>query len=199
MRRLISGLLVTLGLIPSLGAAQTPCQPDDFLVDVATPVSSRINWAGDPVQAILVHPLSLYNQTSLPAGTVLKGKVLAVEPSHGKQSGKIRIGFVLGDPKGGLHLFPAKIATPDGWLSLHEQNTDVWRINPNHSTRLLNQKIEQRLGSSRAVWVSVLGINENTIPDPTSDAFMIRYNRNDVMVGAGDSLKLRIDCFATFP
>lgn len=174
--------------------AQTPCIPQVFSVDMATPVSSRINWVGDPVQAVLVQPLPLPDNTILPAGAVLKGKVLDVKASERSKPGLIKLVFGITKETKTVGLFSAQINTQDGWLRQTDQNTLVWQVNPNHSTRLLNQRIQQRLGSDRAVWASVLGINENFIPNPTSDAFMVRYNRNDVLVGAGDTLKLQLNC-----
>jgi hypothetical protein len=186
-------VLIALGFVfPA--EAQTPCVHEAFSVDMATPVSSRINWVGDPVQAILVEPLVLPDNTTLPAGALLKGKVLDVKASERAKSGVIRLVFEIKTEARAVGLYSAKIDTQDGWLRQTDQNTSVWQVNPNHSTRLLNQRIQQRLGSDRAVWASVLGINENFIPNPNSDAFMVRYNRNDVLVGAGDTLKLQLNC-----
>lgn len=187
------GVMMAFGLVGPVGA-QTPCMPEAFSVDMATPVSSRINWVGDPVQAILVQPLLLPDNTTLPAGALLKGKVLDVKASERSKSGVIKLVFDIRSEAKAVGLYSAKIDTQDGWLRQADQNTPVWQVNPNHSTRLLNQRIQQRLGSNRAVWASVLGINENFIPNPTSDDFMVRYNRNDVLVGAGDTLKLQLNC-----
>lgn len=173
--------------------AQT-CIPDEFNVTMATPVSSRINWVGDSVEAILTQPLALSGQTSLPAGTLLKGKVTQVKSSQDFKAGMIRLIFQKTPGLPGQKDFSAQVATPDGWLRQGDRNTTVWRPSPTRSTRLLNQKVEQRLGSNRAVWASVLGMNQNTIPQVNSDDFMAQYNKNDVMVGAGDSLKLRRSC-----
>ena len=170
------------------------CNPNPFSVTMATPVSSRINWKGDPIQAVLISPLALSTVTVLPAGTLLKGKVADVKAYTPKQPGGLRLTFNMAVPLSGPMPIAAELVTPDGWLRQTERNTPVWQLNPNHSTRLLNEKIQRRLGADRTVWASVLGINENVIPNPTSDAFMIRYNKNDVLVGAGDRIGLRLIC-----
>lgn len=194
MRFLMGFLLLMAGVVPLPTAAQTACPSTAFMVNLATPVSSRINWAGDEIQAVIVHPLTLPDQSTIPAGTLIQGKVQQVSASRGSQSGTIKLTFRLVSRASDLARFAASVATPDGWLRQTDRNTPVWQVNPNHSTRLLNQKIERRLGSNRAVWASVLGINENVIPNPTSDAFMAHYNQHDVLVGAGDTLKLQFVC-----
>jgi hypothetical protein len=181
-------------LISRAEAAQIKCQRQVFKAIMATPVSSRINWAGDPVKAILSQPLEVSPQMTWPAGTMIHGKVAKVNASgHGKP-GRIQLRFMSAVSSIGKAPFQAWPDTPDGWLRLTNQNTDSWRVSPKRSTRLLNQKIQQRLGSNRAVWASVLGMNQNTIPQVDSDNFMQDYNRNDVMVGAGDTLKLQFIC-----
>ncbi len=174
--------------------AQNACNPKPFPVTMATPVSSRINWKGDGIEAVLTHPLPLSATASLPAGTLLKGEVTEVKPYGRKQPGMIRLTFNIAPLLAAPSLLTAQVATPDGWLRQSDRNSPDWQVNANHSTRLLNEKIQRRLGSNRAVWASVLGINENIIPNPTSDAFIVQYNRNDVLVGAGDSILLRLRC-----
>ncbi|WP_373530970.1 hypothetical protein [Vampirovibrio sp.] len=161
---------------------------------MATPVSSRINWVGDRVEAVLSEPLALSPQSTLPAGSLMKGRVAAVKLSARNKPGSIRLQFTLASPLPPHTPFIAQINTPDGWLRQTDENTNSWTVSPLRSTRLLNQKIQQRLGSDRAVWASVLGLNQNTIPAVESDRFMRDYNRNDVMVGAGDRLQLQLLC-----
>lgn len=174
--------------------AQNSCTQQEFAINMATPVSSRINWKGDPIEAVLTHDLPLSSSMILPAGSLLKGKVAAVKSSEDVKKGEIRLTFTIPANQSGSAFFPAQVATPDGWLRQRDENTPVWQLDPNRSTRLLNQKIEQRVTSNRAVWASVLGINQNTIPQIGSDEFMVQYNRNDVMVGVSDTLKLRLNC-----
>lgn len=174
--------------------AQNSCTQQEFAINMATPVSSRINWKGDPIEAVLTHDLPLSRSMILPAGSLLKGKVAAVKSSEDVKKGEIRLTFTIPANQSGSAFFPAQVATPDGWLRQQDENTPVWQLDPNRSTRLLNQKIEQRVTSNRAVWASVLGINQNTIPQIGSDEFMAQYNRNDVMVGVSDTLKLHLNC-----
>jgi hypothetical protein len=85
-------------------------------------------------------------------------------------------------------------ATEAGWLHQQDANTPVWQVSLNHSTRLLNAKLQRRLGTNQGVWASSLGISENVIPDITTDAFIETYHRNNVLVGAGDRIYVRFNC-----
>lgn len=161
---------------------------------MSTPVSSRINWVGDPVNAVLLRPLEVSQQMAWPAGAIIQGKVVQVNAFGPGKPARIRLRFMTASSPTGKGPLLAQPDTSDGWLRLADQNTDSWTVSPNRSTRLLNQKIQQRLGSNRAVWASVLGMNQNTIPQVDSDHFMKNYNRNDVMVGTGDTLKLQFIC-----
>jgi hypothetical protein len=174
------------------------CVSKPASVIMATPLSSRINRIGDPVQAILEQPLVLDDTVSLPAGTLLNGRVVALRASKGEQSGQIQFRFTRADGEvpGGRPI-AAMPATDDGWLRRQDAGTPVWQVSPTHSTRLLNEMIQRRLGTDRTVWAQVLGINANTIPDVTTDDFMQSYNRNDVLLGAGDRVELRFSCLLT--
>jgi hypothetical protein len=163
---------------------------------MATPFSSRIDRIGDPLQAVLVHDFTMTDSQTLPAGTMLKGKVTGLRPSDQYQAGQIQVRFTqaAGTTMDSFTPLNAALATPDGWLHQEDAGTPVWHVALNRSTRLLNMMIERRLGSNRAVWAQILGIHENTIPDPSTDEFMGWYNRHDVLVGAGDQLQLRMQC-----
>lgn len=171
------------------------CVPRTGEAVMATPLSSRINQLGDPVQAVLEKPLLLNENLSLPAGTLLRGKVVSIHPSQRRQAGSIQFCFT---EVSGMtldnELISAFPATTDGWLHQADADTPVWQVSPTRSTRLLNERLQRRLTSNRAVWAQVLGINENTIPDVTTDAFIYSYSRQDVLVGAGDHLLLRFNC-----
>lgn len=162
---------------------------------MATPLSSRINRIGDPVQAVLAQPVSLDQTGSLPSGTLLNGRVVALSASKPGKAGKIQFRFTQADGRTiDARLISAMPATADGWLRRQDAETPVWQVSPTHSTRLLNDMIQRRLGTNRAVWAQVLGINENTIPDVTTDEFIRFYNRDDVLVGAGDQIQVRFNC-----
>jgi hypothetical protein len=68
-------------------------------------------------------------------------------------------------------------------------------VSATRSTRLLNMTLQRRLGTNRGVWAQKLGIHENIIPDPTTDEFIQTYNQRDVLVGAGDRMRLRLYCY----
>jgi hypothetical protein len=196
MKQCVLTVAVCLGLcwINPPVVAQNQCQNPVFKVIMGTPLSSRINWVGDPVKAVLLQPLEVSPQMTWPAGSIIQGKVVGVNAfGHGKPGGLL-LRFMTASSQTGKGPLLAQPDTSDGWLRITDQNTNVWMVSPSRSTRLLTQKIQQRLGSNRAVWASVLGLNQNTIPQVNSDHFMQDYNRDDVMVGAGDTLKLQCIC-----
>jgi len=182
--------------------AECQWQPQTAGVVMATPLSSRLDRVGEPIQAVLEHPLQLAPDLILPSGTMLKGRVVAVkrgEPNYGPP-GRLRFQMVLAtDQRIGNLLIMAQPATEGGWLSQQDANTSVWQVALNHSTRLLNEMIQRRLGTNQAVWAASLGINQNTIPDVTTDEFIERYHRNNLLVGAGDRIYLRFTCPPDFP
>lgn len=162
-------------------------------VVLSTPMSSRINTVGYRVQGVLAGPLKLQDSSLLPTGTTLIGKLLAVEPGkRAKQSGRLRLVFtdaIL--PNGQFKLIRLLPDTPDGWLTRADGALSVWTVMPGHSTRLLNTIIQRRLPCDRSLWSQILGINSNSIPDPSSDTFIVEYNRHDVLIGAGDWLRVK--------
>lgn len=194
LKKFASTLLM--GLIFPACALAGNCTPQIAGVVIATPLSSRIDRVGDPVQAVLEQALSLGETAVLPSGTLLNGRVIALRsPSHG-QSGQIQFQFThaSGSAMDTQQTIDAMPATTDGWLRQSDVMGPVWQISPTRSTRLLNEIIQRRLGSNRAVWAQILGINENTIPDVTTDEFMHLYNRQDVLVGAGDRIQVLFTC-----
>jgi hypothetical protein len=190
-----TGLILTVLWFTACFGAWADCKADTFEVVMATALSSRINRVGDPVEAVLKNPLLVAETDLLPAGTVLKGKVAAIQRGTGRKSGQLQIVF---NGTAGYDSYPLPFAgmvnTPDGWLHQQDAETAVWHPAPNRSTRMLNQKIMQRLGTDRTIWAQILGINSSVIPDPSTDSFMRDYNRHDVLVGAGDALQLRTGC-----
>lgn len=175
--------------------ANADCLPQPMTVVLATPFSSRIDRTGDPLQAILNHTITLPTGQTLPAGTLLKGQVIGIQAANAKESGKIRIRFsqaITADAT--PYRISAAPATTDGWLRQQDADTGIWYVSQTRSTRLLNDRLQRRLGTDRAVWAQILGIHENVIPDPSSDAFMIHYNRHDVLAGAGDIIQLNLAC-----
>ncbi|HEY9687129.1 MAG TPA: hypothetical protein V6C52_09160 [Coleofasciculaceae cyanobacterium] len=187
-------LLTALGFTAFL-SVWADCKVDTFEVVMATALSSRINRVGDPVEAVLKEPLIVAETDLLPAGTVLKGKVAAIKRASGGKPGQFQVVFNRTAGYDGYPLpFAGMVNTSDGWLHQQDANTAIWQLAPNRSTRLLNQKIMQRLGTDRTVWAQILGINSSFIPDPSTDTFMQDYNRHDVLVGTGDLLQLRTGC-----
>jgi hypothetical protein len=188
-------LLLLLSGTTLLSTVWADCKTDAFEVAMATALSSRINRVGDPVEAVLKAPLLVAETDLLPAGTVLKGKVAAIQKAAGGKPGRLQVVF---NRTAGYDSYPLPFAgtvnTPDGWLHQQDENTTVWQPAPNRSTRMLNQKIMQRLGTDRTVWAQILGINSSFIPDPSTDSFIRDYNRHDVLVGSGDVLQLRTGC-----
>lgn len=181
-------------LVPAI--AETTCIPQVFEVVMATPFSSRIDRVGDALQAVLVRPLVWGPNQVMPSGTLLKGRVSAVKPAGRGAVAQIGVKFseAIQAMAGSQQVFVV-LATPDGWLRQTDADTDVWRVSPTRSTRLLNTRVQGRLGTNRALWAQMLGINQNIIPDPGTDEFIRTYNRNDVLVGAGDRLKLWFLCY----
>lgn len=198
----LAGYLVRLAMsliwlvCPVSAIAETACIPQVFEVVMATPFSSRIDRVGDALQAVLVRPLVWGPNQVMPSGTLLKGRVSAVKPAGRGAIAQIGIKFseAIQAMAGSQQVFVV-LATPDGWLRQTDADTDVWKISPTRSTRLLNTRVQGRLGTNRALWAQMLGINQNIIPDPGTDEFIRTYNRNDVLVGAGDRLKLWFLCY----
>jgi hypothetical protein len=161
-------------------------------VILSTPLSSRINRVGNKIQAVLATP-TMINGQNLPTGTMITGRVTAVESStivH--RSGRIRILFTdIASPASGATAVNLVPDTPDGWISQADTHLPVCKVMPGHSTRLLNAMIRRRLPCDRAVWNQVLGINSSDIPDPSTDEFIVEYHHHDVLLGAGDWLRLR--------
>lgn len=196
------GYLVSFAMVlswltcPIFAIAETACIPQVFEVVMATPFSSRIDRVGDALQAVLVRPLVWGPNQVMPSGTLLKGRVSAVKPAG--RGGVAQIGIKFSEAiqamAGSQQVFVV-LATPDGWLRQTDADTEVWKISPTRSTRLLNTRVQGRLGTNRALWAQMLGINQNVIPDPGTDEFIRTYNRNDVLVGAGDRLKLWFLCY----
>lgn len=186
---------VSLGLAGSLFStfvAMADCLPQDIRVRLATPLSSRIDRVGDTVQAVLEKPLSLNETITLPAGTLLMGRITSLQAARQKSLGKIRFQLTRTNGAGlGVTAIPA---TTDGWLSQTDAGGAVWQVSPTRSTRLLNEKIERRLGSNRAVWAQIIGLNENTIPDVTTNEFIQSYHRHEVLVGVGDEILMHFTC-----
>lgn len=182
---LLSGLVFAIGLADDRPLTE---------VILATPVSSRINSVGDPVKAILAVPITLKDLSQLPVGTSLTGYVKAVESStENRRSGRLQMVFNSARlPSGEIGIINLIPDTPDGWLSLSDGVLSVWTVTPQHSTRLLNTMIRRRLPSDRAVWSQALGLNTSGIPDPDTDEFIQEYNRHDVLLGAGDRLRVRV-------
>jgi hypothetical protein len=173
------------------GDAGISCVAQSFDVILATPFSSRINRVGDQLQAILIHQTALGSQMVFPSGTLLKGRVADVQASTAKRTAAIRIRF---SDINGLRYWQAEPDTSDGWLRQPDENSPIWLVSAERSTRLLNMALQRRLGTNRAVWAQRLGIYENIIPDPTTDEFIDAYHRNDVLAGAGDRLRLKLVC-----
>lgn len=200
MKVRIFGLLMALtiagmGILPTDAPAQNGCQSQTAIVVMATPMSSRIDRVGDPLQAVLSHLITLAPGKVLPAGTLLKGKVISIKKGKSTDSGQIQFRFTQAiTADNSPYIISAIPATPDGWLHQSDANTPVWGVSLTRSTRLLNERIQRRLGTNRAVWAQILGMNENTIPDPTTDEFIADYNRHDVLIGAGDRIQLQLSC-----
>lgn len=193
---MVLSMLSILGIPKLAWADLASCNLQPFDVIMATPFSSRIDWVGDPLQAVLSNALVLPNGQTLPAGTKLRGKVKDIRPSERNNAGEILVQFTRASGPGvevpvAIDAYPA---TVDGWLRQSDADTPVWHVSLQRSTRLLTMKIQRRLGADRAVWAQVLGIHRNMIPNPSTDEFMQTYNRHDVLVGAGDRLQLQLGC-----
>jgi hypothetical protein len=187
-------LLCGLGIIPF---ADAECQPQTAGVLMATPLSSRLDRVGDAIQAVLEHPVQLASDLVLPSGTRLKGRVTAVKSGepNGGPPGRLQFHMTLAQaPAIGNLQIQAEPATEGGWLSQADANTPVWQIALGRSTRLLNDMVARRMGTNQAVWASTLGIQQNVIPDISTDEFIERYHRNNLLVGAGDRIYLRFAC-----
>lgn len=159
---------------------------------LSTPFSSRINQRGYKVKAVSPAAFTLYGQ-SFPVGTKLLGQIAAVESSAiTHRSGRVKLVFTHAllptNEVRAIFLVPD---TPDGWLNQADTYLAACKIMPGHSTRLLNAIVRRRLPADRAIWGQVLGLNTSSIPDPDTDEFMEAYNRHDVLLGAGDWLRLR--------
>ena len=156
-------------------------------------MSSRLNWKGDQVQAVLEHSMALGPNLLFPAGTMLFGQVTAVD--RRQLPGKLKFEMTQAQVQSlGVVPIQAVPATEDGWLQLKDADTPVWHISLRRSTRLLNAMVRRRLPANPGVWASSLGINRNVIPDVTTDEFIAQYHRQDVLVGAGDRIYLRFSC-----
>lgn len=176
-------------LLFSVGWADTPT----IEVILSTPVSSRINRVGNPVQAVLRESV-IFKECQLPSGTTLHGQVDAVESSTVRRRAPGRIRVVFTDaflPTGEVENVTWIPDTPNGWLTQVDGIIPAVKSMPGHSTRILNNIVRRRLPADRAVWNQALGINTNDIPDPSTDEFMQTYNKHDVLLGAGDFLRLR--------
>ena len=189
-------LLGLLGTTVWLGQALADCLPQRAGVLMSTPLSSRLYRVGESVQGVLEHPMALSPTVTLPSGTMLQGRVTGVKVGERTgPPGKIRIQFTKASTLD-LGVIPL-LALPDtegGWLLPQDADTAVWQVSLSRSTRLLNSMVQRRLGTDRAVWASMLGIQENVIPDITTDSFIEQYHRNNVLVGAGDRIYLRFAC-----
>jgi hypothetical protein len=197
LKRRLTGIAIWLSLSgTNIGLfAWADCMPQPMTVVLATPFSSRIDRVEDTLQAVLNHTVPLPNGQILPAGTMLKGQVSKLQHATAHTPGKILIRFSKAvTVDGTVYPISAMPATPDGWLQPSDADTSVWHVSPTRSTRLLTERIQRRLGTNRAVWAQILGINENIIPDPSTDEFMVTYNRHDVLAGAGDTLQLTLSC-----
>jgi hypothetical protein len=186
---------IGLGLmLLSMGLAWANEQHPTVEVILSTPVSSRISRVGSPVRAVLREVGKLGEEMILPPGTLLQGRVERVESSNGRQEGRIQLVFTEALlPTGEVDTVNLIPDTPDGWIRrLEGVALTACKIMPGHSTRLLNNMVRRRLPCDRSLWAQVLGMNSSEIPDPSTDEFMERYNRRDVLLGAGDWLRLRV-------
>lgn len=184
---------ISLGLFLVLLSGLGWAESSTVNVILSTPLSSRINRVGQPVQAVLGEPVTLSDGQDLPTGTTLTGQITAVESSDVvRHPGRLKLIFTMAklpsSETRGIYLMPD---TPDGWLNKADTYLTACKLVPGHSTRLLNSMLRRRLPCDRAVWNQVLGINSSTIPDPSTDEFMQEYNRHDVLLGTGDWLRLR--------
>ena len=115
-------LLVNAWMVPAVlvsSPATSVILPEGTRLEVrlTTPVSSRKNHAGDPVAAVLLHPLIVDTQTVVPAGTELRGVV--IESGHGRITrrgcrARLLIEFrELRDDAGGTTPVAARVADVD--------------------------------------------------------------------------------------
>ena len=195
IRFLLGVLLGWVCVAQGLGWAD--CQPQNAGVVMATPLSSRLDRVGDVLQAVLERLLTWGPELTLPSGTLLLGKVTAVKQGDpkGGPPGAIRFKMTQArNPAFGVLAISAMPITEGGWLHQQDANTPVWQVSLSHSTRLLNDMVQRRLGTNQGVWASSLGIQQNVIPDVTTDEFIEWYHRNNVLVGAGDRIYLRFEC-----
>ncbi len=177
--------------------ARADCPHGSVHAVLSSPLSSRIDHRNDLVNAVLVDRVS-QNGLSLPSGTHLEGRLLKVSPASTQQEGRLMVVFTRAIlARGESQAITAMADTEDGWLDRADTG-HAWEATPNHSTRLLNQKLMRRLGTDRAVWGQILGIRGNHIPDPTTDQFIVDYHARDVLLGAGDVLRLRLGCPGLF-
>ena len=194
-RLLLSSLLALASIFPTLVWAE--CLPQEAGVLMATPLSSRLDRVGDTVQGVLEHPFTWGTGVTFPSGTLLRGRITAVkqgEPTGGKP-GALQFKMTQASNAAfGVQAISAMPITEGGWLRQQDANTTVWQVTLSHSTRLLNVLVQRRLGTNQGVWASSLGIQQNVIPDVTTDEFIEWYHRNNVLVGAGDRVFLRFEC-----
>jgi hypothetical protein len=184
----LTGMFILLLQFSGWGWAETPTVE----AILSTPLSSRINQRGYRIKAVSAREFTLYGQP-LPIGTTLLGQVTAVESSDiTRHSGRIKLVFTHAllptNETRAVFLIPD---TPDGWLNHADTYLSACKIMPGHSTRLLNAMVRRRLPADRAVWGQVLKLNTSSIPDPDTDEFIEEYHRHDVLLGAGDWLRLR--------
>lgn len=191
--RALKGLLFVVFMALSSGWAESTIEDTVVEAILSTPVSSRINQVGYKVKAVSLKPLSFNDGQTLPSGTTLYGHISAVESSKDtRSSGRLKLLFTQAIISPSEHKDICLIPdTPDGWLNKADTYLGAVKEMPGHSTRLLNAIIRRRLPADRAVWGQLLGLNINNIPDPSTDEFMQEYNRHDVLLGAGDWLRLR--------
>ncbi len=169
------------------------CPSQTLTAVMVTPLSSRINHRGDALEARLTESIML-NEQLLRSGTRLLGRVTDVESGRRKDGGRIQVLFdkLADDVK--VYPVSAAFATEDAWLRISDADTAVWSVSLMRSTRLLSQKLMRKLGADRAVWNQILGLNQNSVIDPSSDAFMREYNRHDVLIGSGDRVRVFVRC-----
>lgn len=158
---------------------------------VATAFSSKMNRVGEPVQVFLSNATTTPEGTALPSGTRLYGKIAEILYNKHRDPAGIRLLFLWAQPPG-RPTVPIRgvVAGNDGVLTA--QSFDIYTPSPNRSYATLKFRIRAILSSDQAVWNQVLGVNQSPLVDYESDSFMEWYNRHAVLIGVGDTLRLRL-------
>lgn len=163
-----------------------------FNATLSTPLYTKFNKVGDRVSAIVQRPTITPQGYFLPAGTKLSGEVTTIVPAEANQMGHMALEFDEAvTPYGDRYDIDAEIAVENDLTPMNF--VEVVQTVPDRSFDALKAQIKTLMGSRVGTAQGKLNVYEDPTVVVRTDRILYNVDRNDVLVGVGDVIRLRFD------